>query len=383
MDSFLFEKAKPADREEIIAFGNLVFGGVYGTMDFAKVLPKLYGPQADTSECHYVARCGGRIAAMIGAFPGEMEILGRRLGYFGVGTVSTHPDFRGKGLMKELFRIALADMEREGAAFSLLGGQRQRYEHFGYEPCGVLMDFHVTRRNLAGLVSGGGRLTAVPLECGDSRMADAVRLHDSRPMHAVRRPEDFYTVCISWQSIPYLLLENGEFRGYFIASEDGKSLGELELTETSLLPDALAAWFAVSGEERVGFAVPLFEREKAALLDSFCDWCALEPAHSFRVIDFESTVRALMALKASGTGLASGRFVLEVRDVCRIAVEVAGKAVSVARTDSPADLALTRLDAERFLFSAGGGLFRCPPEKAPLAASWFPLPLSMSRADQV
>lgn len=383
MENISFGIGTPEERDAIIALGNLAFTNDTDSGSFEKLLPKLYGEGVNTARYHYVARADGKLVGMICAFPSEFSVLGRKISFCSIGTVSTHPDYRGKGIMQELFRIAVADMKRNGMVFSTLGGQRQRYEHFGYEPCGVQMNFHITRKNLSGLVNGAGRLTVVPLQRGDSRLAGAIRLHNAQPMHVVRTAENFYTTCISWNSAPYLLLENGEFRGYLVAPANGGVIPELELTDMRLLPDALTAWFAYSGKEEVSCPVPPHEREKAALLDSFCDWCAVEPPHSFLIFDYETLIRRLMALKMAGTPLANGRMVLEIKGSGNLAVSVAGQLVSVEKTGDPADLSLSRLEAPRFLFSQQSFLFSCPPEKTPLAASWFPLPLSLSRADEV
>lgn len=382
MEQITYGKGTPADCDEIVDFGNYIFSHDCGSTDFPSLLPKLYGGETNLAEYHYLAKAGGRIVGMIGAFPMEANILGRSFPARGIGTISTHPKYRGKGIMTELFRAAVSDMERDGVAFSVLGGQRQRYEHFGYEPCGVLIDFAVTKKNLSQIAPG--KFSTAPLERGDAAdIRRALRLQSSKPLYITRRPEDFYTTSLSWGSTPFLLLENGSFCGYLIASSDRGTIQELELTDVSRLPETVAAYLASAGVDTVHIDLPPFEREKIAILDSFCEWYQVGTAHSFYIFDYEGLIRQLMMLKATYTTLADGKLVLEIGGSGRLSIEVSAQRIKVENTDEPADLVLSPLAAARFLFSPLSGLLEYMPGRGAITSSWFPLPLYLPRIDEV
>ncbi len=380
MEKINYGKGTPADRKSITAFGNAVFGGT----DFADLLPKIYGEEADCSACHYLAKSGGSIVGMIGAFPLEINMMGQKLLAYGVGTVCTRPDFRGKGIMTELFRSALRDMKNDGAVLSTLGGQRQRYEHFGYEPCGTMVEFAVRTANLRPFLSGARGLSLAPMERADgAALRQAQKLQRSRPLFVERPLEHFYEICRSWSSVPLLLKREGEFCGYLICSADKKNILELELTDGERLPEALAAYLEWSGEQELHFSLPTYEREKIAELESFSEYSNVCFVHSFLIFDWEGLLRQSLALKASCFPLADGRLVLEVRECGKFAFQVSSQKTAVEKTQDPADISLDRLSAMRFLFSPLSAFYSYAPGLGAAAASWFPLPLYLPRIDEV
>lgn len=379
-----YEKGTPADRRAIAAFGSDVFSRSGDRTDFPTLLPKLYGEEVDLSECHYLARSGGALVGVVGAFPLEANIMGRPFKVCGIGTVCTHPEYRGKGIMRTLLRSALTDMRGNGAAFSVLGGRRQRYEHFGYEPCGTMIEFTATEENLRPFFDGARGLSIVPPERGDPE--DVRRAHElqcGRPLSVTRPPELFLTTCRSWNSTPLLLRRGGEFCGYLVRSDDKKVLQELELSDGESLPEALAAYLAWSGQREVRFGLPPYEREKIAALEAFCESFRIGPAYSFLLFDWEGVLRQLFKLKAAYSPLADGRFVLEVRDCGRFLLEVRSQKTSVEKTSAPADVSLGRLDAMRFLFSPLSAFYSDAPGLGAFAASWFPLPLCWPHLDGI
>ena len=62
------------------------------------------------------------------------------------GNVATHPKFTGKGYFTELFTRIMSELDVIDADAARLGGARQRYARFGYEPCGTLHKFMINER---------------------------------------------------------------------------------------------------------------------------------------------------------------------------------------------------------------------------------------------
>ena len=64
--------------------------------------------------------------------PLSLLVAGKPLRAAGIGTVSVHPYARGEGHMKKLMHMTLEECRENGADLAMLGGQRQRYEYFGF-----------------------------------------------------------------------------------------------------------------------------------------------------------------------------------------------------------------------------------------------------------
>lgn len=384
MDEIRYTRGTPGDRDAIIDFGNYIFSHSSSPTDFPSLLPKLYGQEKNLAECHYLAKAGNRIVGMVGAFPMELNIMGRAFPVRGIGTVSAHPYFRGRGIMTGLMRRATDDMKRGGVALSVLSGRRQRYEHFGYEPCGAAVDFHIAADNLRALSPAGGKLSLAPMKRGDGEtVRKALALQRRNPLFVTREPDDFYTVCLSWDSTPMALLEDGAFRGYLVCSKDRGSILELELDDVSRIPDALSAYLAWSGKNWVSIRLPLYAQKAIAVLDSFSEGYAVAAAGSFRIFDYEPVLRQLLAMKASYAPLADGRLVLEIAGAGKFSISVQSGRIAVEKTEDPADAAFDNLTAMRFLFSPMGAFREYLPARRDIAHSWFPLPLFFPPADDV
>ncbi len=132
-------KAIPEEYDEIIDFINYVFSQNERPHDFKKLLPKLYGDSRNYAGIHYLVKEDDKIKALICAMPIEYNIYGNGIKACCIGMVSVHPYARSKGYMKRLMKEVLTDIKNQGYHYVFLGGQRQRYEYFGFEPSGIQM----------------------------------------------------------------------------------------------------------------------------------------------------------------------------------------------------------------------------------------------------
>lgn len=381
-----FVKGVPEDYEEIVDFANYVFSHDHCRHDFPLLLPKLYEKGVNTSGCHFLAKKGGKIVAAVGSFPMKASILGREFKVAGIGTVSVHPYYRSLGLMKELMREVIADMRERGVAFSMLGGQRQRYEYYGFEPCGMIYHFSVNSANLRHTYPGRvSAITLRPMKPEDREIiGQSLRLQEKQPFHVVREAGEFYNICRSWAAVPYLFEKDGRFCGYVSCSVDGRQINELMLADTADLSDAFLTMMSFFGIDGVELNLAPVEREMIGMLSSYCERMSINHSENFVIFDYEGLTRALLTLKAQYAELVDGSLTLNIRNYGSLKIDVHSGQVDVAKTQSAADLTVGGLEATRLLFSPFGFCIRVPKgEAARCAASWFPLPLFWPSSDGV
>lgn len=381
MSAILYRQATESDRENIIRFADSVFAGIGQTSDFASVMPKLYGPEADTSSCHTVAVADGKIAGAVLGYPMELCILGERFTAVGIGTVSVAEDFRGRGIMQKLLTDVLSQAEQRGADLAVLGGQRQRYEYFGFEPCGAAVDVTVTRGNLSHLFRGRSpqpfRFTAL-----EEELYAPARALRQKSFYVERGEKEFGAVCRTWGNVPEAIWSEGEFFGYLVRSEKGASVVELELQDVTRLPDVLFQLLLHTGRQSVRLEFSASDAEKLRVLDGFCDGISTRESENFRIFRYEKLVAQLMRLKMRSVPLCDGKLVLQLGRE-RLSIEVEGGRVAVAPSGGAPEASFSDCEALRLLFSAGSAFFRTGPELPACAGSWFPLPLYWPVADQV
>lgn len=379
-----FCRGERRDEEDILDFANYVFSAAHQPHDFQMLLPKVYGKGAGGAEYHYLAKDDGKIKAMVCVLPTEFKSGTKVLKAGMLGTVSVHPYARKQGYMKRLMEMAVADMRAEGYAFSALGGQRQRYEYFGYEPCGVQINFTVTSTNIhhhVGFTSKTG-IQFVQVEESDVSLLDQVYSFYQRRAITGRRRKDFYRICQSWQSTLYAIINHHqECIGYAIVSRDAGQFSEIELADVSKLPQVCKAYFQQMNRDTILISLAAYERKKISVLAEFCERYEIGTNESFQIFDYRRVIQMFLEIKAQSESLKDGRFRLEIEGEAPMEILVQAQRVQISKTEEMPDLMLSRRSAMGLLCSPIFGYGAYGEDRSRLPAGWFPLPLYISGPD--
>lgn len=307
------EQALPGTLPQLTAFAQAAFQTPGGGVEFEKLLPKLYAPGAGSEPMHTLLYDGN---TPVGMFCLQVQIFlvaGNPLKVGWLGTVAVSPEHRGKGHLEQLMEHANGLLAAVGCDLGVLGGQRQRYERFGYEPAGQQWEFTISPRNLRGVAENG--VSLCPLADRADLTEQAMKLYRSRPVRCERGDERrFVSVLQSWGSLPLALLQHQKFAGYCTLAKEGGAYQtlELDLTDSALLPGCLAA-LVRQAQDQVRVQVYPWQtgvlQGCAALAEQ--SRCAVN--HSYKVLNWENTTRAALALrKACALPAPTGTFVLEI-----------------------------------------------------------------------
>ena len=288
--------AKPGEKEEIIEFIDYVFSKAHRPHDFATLLPKLYGKDGDGAAYHFVVRENGKIMATVIAYPVVMRAGDQRVMTLGVGSVSTHPAARGKGYMK-LIMDAVDERAKEiGAAFAVLGGQRQRYQYFGYDCAGYRLAASLEKDNVRHAlrdVSIEG-LTRIPMTAAHVPKAQA--LQERQPCLCERPAAAFDTILRTWNNEPFALLRDGTPIGFGTLRNNGGSchVAELLLEDENDFP---AVMKLLSGEfGTVTLCAAPWERQRAKWLAGICEEYCVKPDNMVKIYNQDETQRLCSAI---------------------------------------------------------------------------------------
>ena len=134
-----------SDYDELLDMLNYTFGTHYGRdMDFLNEQPNMWVKDDEHLGKHFAVFDNGRLASVVGIYPLPAVIDGTEVLFATTGNVATHPNFTGKGYFNELFTRVMGELDVIDADAARLGGARQRYARFGFEPCGTLHKFMIT-----------------------------------------------------------------------------------------------------------------------------------------------------------------------------------------------------------------------------------------------
>jgi len=394
----LFDTARPEDYDEVMDLGNYVFSHDRRPHDFPSMLPKLYRREYFMDGIHYLAREGGKIRAMVGAYPLKWEFSGPDLPSVtlpgrGIGMVSVHPYSRSRGYMKELMNMALCGMRRDGIVFSCLGGRRQRYEYFGFTPLGTTYTFTCNgdniRHTLGPQWSTG--LSLKPVGPADNALLDQIQsLHEKKDSRLYRQRDRLFETLSSWNAQVLGVMDGDRFEGYLICrAGDECAISEINLRDLSRLAEVIA--LCVRREQAFGRQGPVqitvgpHETEKIAVLSRFAETYTQNPSYQFAVFDYPRFIEPFLKLRAQERKLTDGAVVLEIEGGPRLRIAVERGAASITETtvQSPAELRLTNLEALHFLFSPLAAHTVPAIGKSAFLQSLLPLPLYFENADAI
>lgn len=374
---FEYRLARPEEKEAYTDFADFVFSKAHRPHDFETLIPKVYGNDADFSPIHRLAlNEKGQIRALIACLPETLHVAGHTLRAGFIGTVSSHPRARGEGHMKVLMAQWLEDMKKT-CHLSVLGGQRQRYEYFGYTPGGAQMHYLVDGANVRHALrqADAAPFSFCPMEEAEGGLELARQLNENRPAWVERDPARLSAVLRTYGNLPFALLKNGKAAGYFVVTEDKKSVCEMALANPEDTDAAVKAYLAFAGLPEAVFTVPPCDKEQNARLGRFAERCSVDPSEMFHIFDFASVMEAYLTLAHNTLGLAPGEF-SAVLDGQPVTARVDGSGVTVERAARPGAPELDHLTAQELLLSQRGRYLGVPTPPA-----WFPLPLFWYAAD--
>ena len=382
-----YENGSVCSLEELLAFGDRVFGEEVQPGGFAALLPKLAGEHGIPPEHYRVIREDGVLRAMLLAQPLILRVGGEALTGWYIGSVSVDPEARNRGYMQLLLAKIREEMQEAGCQFAALGGQRQRYGYAGFEISGMEMHCDLTRANVKHAyrnVSADG-IRVLPLSPEDPLLGEAYSLSAARPYGADRTEEGFYDLLRSWRGEPYALQIQGEFGGYLSVVREGNArvrVQELQLAGTPFLPAVYQACMNYFEADTLSFGLDVADRKALEELCDVCEGYQLSFNHSYSILEFAPFVRGLLRHKQAYAGLTDGQAAFDVEgEQFTVRVSDGVPEVLAGEPDEEEEpIALTRRQAMQWMFSPLSCALRFP-EQERVPADWFPLPLYLSPLD--
>lgn len=372
-----YRNAKPEEFLDCIDLGNAVFSQSSCPHNFSRMIPKVYGEDKNNASIHKVAVSeDGRLRAQVACLPQTLSICGYPLRAGFIGTVSVHPRARGEGHMKALMNAWIEEM-RETCDLSVLGGQRQRYEYFGYTHGGQQMVYTVNSSNIRHALRGvdASPFSFRPLEETPEAVELALSLHNARIARVERSADLFSDILRTFGEQPLAVCKNEKPVGYLLLSNDNKSILELALSQWEDFEPMLKAYMQSTGTQQLTIPTPVWDTELNRRLSVFAESYRLEQNEMFRIFQFANVLEAYLTLKLRTEGLTPGVF-SAILDGQPVTVRVDDTGLSVERSALPGAPELTLREAQELLLTPHG---RWLPVQAP--NGWFPLPIFWYAAD--
>jgi len=379
-----YVKATENDLNELVDLLDFVFSTAYSPNDFEAMLPDFYSPKGFATGTNYIVKEDGKIVANVGAYPAVYHVCGHELKIAAISSVVVHRRARSRGYMKKLMEMALMDMRKDGATLSFLIGQRQRYEYFGFSPCGVRLAYTCNKTNIRH--SFGGSFNS-GIELRELKPEDAKTWDDIYKMyHAgsvyIRRPQErFLDIMGTWESKTIGVYLKGTLVGYLSASKDYGAIHELSINEPSLLGEIIGVYLNKYQRNDVTVDVHLPETEVVSQMSAVAETVSATHSLNFNVLDYPAVLNAFLMLKSEMVVVPDGEITVRVQDE-NITITVLGNRPSVAITDKVPDVVCTHIEAMQLFFSNVSAFALGPLGGNAFARCLFPIPLFIKKTDQ-
>ena len=369
--------ARPQEEGELLDFINYVFSLDGLPTDFLELHPRVFS-RPGFSKHTVVAREDGRIIGAVSFVTGQLLLGSQQLSYGFIGNVSTHPYCRGQGHMKALMPMALDALKVQGCDVVLLGGQRQRYQHFGFEDIGFKLSLGFTknslRHSLGKINTDGYRF--MPLDKENQVGLDAAyALHQGASLRCLRSREDFPLLLRTWKAQQFLAYREQQLLGYFCLQDN--LITEINLHQGADLPYMLAAYLMQQGMPRLVLRMqPGLLASQPALFAAAESW-QMKPLFMARVFNWQHFLAALLGYKAENLALANGEIKFEVQGSGCFYIAVSQGRVQVLASAGPGDLSLDAQAALSYLTHP----LTVEMHPVQLLKNWLPLPFDFPEQD--
>ena len=362
---------------------NYTFGHKYRRpMDFERYLPKMWVKDDDRMmNCHIGAFEGGKLCGVVGIYPLPLHIGDAKLLFATTGNVATLPEYEGRGIFNTLFGCAMRKLEEIGADGARLGGQRQRYQRFGFEGCGQVYQFSfgTDERIRAKDKHTGEDITFSKIDAEDTEdLRFCHELYQKKKIYVERAAEDSYretyqSMCSKYM-FPYVAFRDGKAVGYLCASDnDPGTIGEIQAQDAKTFQEMIYAWQRKSNASLCVNLAPYMTEEIRLLYDFAADYTVRFPSR-FKMLNWLKITDALMKLKSSYAEMAPGEAVIEIEEYGRLRLYAQNHGAGCETTEQNPQTVLSQTAAMRLLFGPLPASAVC--DVPCFVRDWLPLPLT-------
>lgn len=235
-------RAKTGEIKKIIDLGNKAFTPVrYTGYDFKKSVPQLYASNIDYSSIHYVIEDDkGNFVSQAANLVRPLNINNNQTLFGNVGTVSTLPTCQKQGHMTMLMKKIEENDIKNNVCFSVLNGDRKRYNHFGYEKVGYVFKFHVTSR----LINADSDLKIRKISKTSSDINKLYEIYLKNSKIVLRTKENFYISLKAKKCDIFSIWDKENIIGYFSYQAQENCIKEFYITDITKTEQSLSAMFS-------------------------------------------------------------------------------------------------------------------------------------------
>ena len=225
-----------------------------------------------------------KLIGMVSMTPKNLVAGDFKIKVGGIGAVATHPDARGKGVMRKLLNYSIERMREQNIPLSILWGDTQRYRHFGWETCGSKIHFRINSRSMKSCELESG-FNMEPYNA-QKHLEKIMDMHNAQAYRIERSKKDFEYL-LSKPSVMVWYVSRGAESAYLVQEGEYiiESAGDFPLVCQSLK-------YLLDNYERSTLIIQKMDIDSLEQneLYKMSSWWSFEPLAMLKIIDLEKTL---------------------------------------------------------------------------------------------
>lgn len=374
------------DYEQSLRFLDCVFFTDEPETHFLSMIPKLYKKEYNHCEKNMIVADENGWRAAVGLYIENMDICGEKIVCGGIGNVAVGKEYRSMGYMKDCMRLAKEKCLKENADFMILGGQRQRYGYFGFEPAGRGYEYSFNEINARHVY---GKDYVSPLEAcavteNDSASLDFIfdLYNRSFSSRIIRKREMLYDILVTWHQRPFVFKENGTPVAYALFSEDFSAVVEVAALNDEYFTLLIPALLKNSGKESINIKLPPYADNYNQILTDICEFSHVNHCELINILNWKHMITALLNQKAKFRTLRDGEVSLLIHgdkkdEIFTIKIENNSVKVTDGGENS---IEISQKQAMQLFF---GNYSQIRNQLSSCISGWFPLHFYLFSTDMV
>ncbi len=240
-----------------------------------------------------IIKDGTKVVSHVGCVDQTVMLERGKVRVAGISGVATKPEYRGMGLMTKILLYTEDFLKQQGYALSDLGGDRQRYGHFGWELAGRVWQFNLTARSLASQDEPGGyevlRYSATPDE------VDRTLALNRRQRIGVRRDRKLHSLLLGRLGKEVLLAKKKRvIQAYAVIERQEKWAHVGEFAGATDGVHSILVHLVGLGAESISVPSPWSHPANEMLMGVSSSW-QVNCLRNIKIIDLLATVEAFSA----------------------------------------------------------------------------------------
>ncbi len=338
--------AAPADMPEIINVINTTFAQVRDyEFDIRDIQPKVYKSHKDYSAIHTVIEENSQIVSLAGSYKNVVHTANNSYPFSILGSVSTLPQYQGKGYFKKLVTKVLEDNKSNGDVFTMLTGLRHRYNYFGFEKCGFRYYFDIDI-NFCKYQKSKEGLVLLPFT--EDMLDQIYDIYQKRNEVIPRQKEEFINILQTSNSSIFVYKLNNKIIGYTTFNFIKNRINEF-IVDKRYIPYCVKLIFDYFNQKHITIVVSPFDKDTIYALDKFAeDKKTTEQIH-FKIYDMVKFLQMMFEINQRVKVFPDYNQVFKI-DEQNIEINIINNRVTIASTTKIANENFSSKDFLRYAF---------------------------------